>query len=102
MTTATTLAQDLFESMKNVRYTDLQEGSDSVGEFTRTWSVTQTNQYKRLNAEVSWTRPGGELSRVALRTLVADPLAGSISLPAMPGPSAGAGGESEGSGEPTQ
>jgi len=63
MTTATTLAQDKMESLKNTGYADLVSGADTIQSlYTRTWTVTDNSpaaNMKTLVVSVGWSLQGG-------------------------------------------
>jgi len=62
MTTATTLAQDKMEALKNTGYSNMASGSDTVqGLFTRTWTVTAdapAANMKTIVVSVVWSLQG--------------------------------------------
>ncbi len=62
MTTATTLAQDKMEALKNAGYSSMASGSDTVqGLFTRTWTVTANSpavNMKTIVVSVAWSLQG--------------------------------------------
>jgi Tfp pilus assembly protein PilV len=62
LTTATTLAKDRMEVLKNTKYANLIAGSDTVDSmYARTWTVTNNSpaaDMKRINVSVVWTWRG--------------------------------------------
>ncbi len=75
MTTATTLAQDKIESMKNTRYADLASGSDTVQSFyTRRWTVTgdlPAASMKTIEVRVEWSWQGS-VHDVTVKSIVSN------------------------------
>ena len=63
MTTATTLAQDKMESLKNTGYADLVSGADMIQSlYARTWTVTADSpaaNMKTIVVSVGWSLQGG-------------------------------------------
>ncbi len=59
MATATTLAQDRMESLKNTSFTSLTSGSDSTSlgniTYNRTWTVSTVGNIRTITVTVSWT-----------------------------------------------
>jgi len=59
MTTATTLAKDKMEQLKNTGYDSLAGGTDTVESiFTRTWTITINSPaagMKTIEVKVEWT-----------------------------------------------
>lgn len=74
MTTATTLARDKLEQLKNTGYDSLAGGADTVGSiYTRTWTVTNNSpaaDMKTIEVVVQWSWQGA-LRNATLRTIVA-------------------------------
>jgi len=71
MATATILAQDRMESLKNLKFSALASGSDSAmtGNVTyhREWTVSDSDTIKTITVSVGWSDP---LSRkVSITTL---------------------------------
>ena len=62
MTTATTLAQDKMEALKNTGYSSMASGTDTVQSlFTRTWTVTGDSpaaNMKTIVVSVAWSLQG--------------------------------------------
>ncbi|MBW6485055.1 MAG: prepilin-type N-terminal cleavage/methylation domain-containing protein [Syntrophobacterales bacterium] len=62
MTTATTLAQDKMEALKNTGYADLVSGADTIQSmYARTWTVTDDSPaagMKTLVVSVGWSLQG--------------------------------------------
>jgi prepilin-type N-terminal cleavage/methylation domain-containing protein len=63
LTTATTLAKDRMEALKNTKYANLLGGGPETLEsiYTRTWTVTNNSpaaDMKRLDVSVVWTWQG--------------------------------------------
>ena len=61
LTTATTLAQDKIEALRNQSYDSLSSGSDSSSIFTRTWTVSGDSPAAGLATvavSVGWTWKG--------------------------------------------
>ena len=71
VTSATTLAQDKMEELKDTAYSSLASGSDTNSIYTRTWTVTSPiSDAKTIVIVVSWSR-SGNAHNVSLRTIVA-------------------------------
>ena len=74
MTTATTLAKDKMEQLKNTGYDSLAGGTDTVESiFTRTWTITSDSPatgMKTIEVKVEWDWQGATRN-VTLRTIVA-------------------------------
>ena len=62
MTTATTLAKERMEILKNTKYANLIAGSDTVDStYTRTWTVANNSpatDMKQITVSVVWTWRG--------------------------------------------
>lgn len=72
ITTATTLAQEKIEELKNTNYQYLSDGNDTESIFTRTWSITQTATYiKTIEVVVQWNHYGNS-HNVTLRSIVTE------------------------------
>ncbi|MBU1184434.1 MAG: prepilin-type N-terminal cleavage/methylation domain-containing protein [Proteobacteria bacterium] len=74
MTTATTLAKDKMEQLKNTGYDSLAGGTDTVESiYTRTWTVTSNSpaaDMKTIEVKVEWNWQGA-VRNVTLRSIVA-------------------------------
>jgi type IV pilus assembly protein PilV len=72
ITTATTLAQEKIEELKNTNYQNLADGSDTQSIYTRTWTITQTATHmKTMEVVVQWNRYGNSHD-VTLRSIVTE------------------------------
>jgi type IV pilus assembly protein PilV len=72
ITTATTLAQEKIEELKNTNYQNLADGTDTQSIYTRTWSITQTATYiKTIEVAVQWNHYGNSHD-VTLRSIVTE------------------------------
>jgi prepilin-type N-terminal cleavage/methylation domain-containing protein len=72
LTTATTLAQDKVEALRNQSYASLSSGSDSSSIFTRTWTVSGDSPAVGLatvEVTVGWTWKG-VAHDVKLKTII--------------------------------
>ncbi len=72
ITTATTLAQDKIEALRNQSYAGLSSGSDSNSIFTRTWTVSGDSPAAGLTTvevTVGWTWKGTPHD-VKLKTII--------------------------------
>lgn len=70
ITSATTLAQDKIEELKDTAYGSIVSGSDTSSIYTRTWTVTSPiTDSKTIVVVVSWSR-GGNTRNVTLRSIV--------------------------------
>jgi type IV pilus assembly protein PilV len=70
ITSATTLAQDKIEELKDTAYDSIVSGSDTSSIYTRTWTVTSPiTDSKTIVVVVSWSR-GGNTRNVTLRSIV--------------------------------
>ena len=73
VTSATTLAQDKMEELKNTAYGSIVSGSDTDSIYSRTWAVTADSPIadtKTVEVTVSWSR-GGNTHNITLKTIVA-------------------------------
>ena len=74
MTTATTLAKDQMEQLKNTAYDSLTDGTDTQESiYTRTWDVTKDSPaagMTTVEVKVDW-RWQGASNQVVLKTIVA-------------------------------
>lgn len=73
VTTATTLAQDKMEELKNTGYSSITSSSDTDSIYTRTWTVTNdtpATNMKTVEVKVEWTWKG-QTRDVVLKTIVA-------------------------------
>jgi len=73
VTSATTLAQDKMEELKNTAYGSIASGGDTDSIYARTWAVTSDSPIAgttTIVVTVSWNR-GGNTHNVTLRTIVA-------------------------------
>ncbi len=77
ITTATTIANDQMEQLKNTAFTNLTSGSDSVasdsGFYTRVWTIT-TNpanaNLRNIEVQVNWNWQGAARN-VTIRSITA-------------------------------
>ena len=70
---ATTLAQDKMEELKNTSYSSVASSSDTDSIFTRTWNVTRDSpatNMKTIAVTVSWNWKSGTRN-VVVKTIVA-------------------------------
>lgn len=73
VTTATTLAQDDIEELKNTTYSNIANSADTVGIYTRTRTVydnSPTTNMKTIEVEVVWIWKG-QTRYVVLDTIIA-------------------------------
>jgi type IV pilus assembly protein PilV len=71
ITSASTLAQDKMEELKDTAYGSIASGSDTNSIYTRTWTVTSPiTDSKTIVVVVSWSR-SGNAHNVTLRTILA-------------------------------
>ena len=73
VTTATTLAQDKMEELKNTSYSSLTSSSDTDSIYTRTWTVTpdtRDTNMTTVEVKVEWTWKG-QTRDVVLNTIIA-------------------------------
>jgi len=72
ITTATTLAQEKIEELKNTNYQNLGDGTDSQSIYTRIWTITQTATHiKTIEVVVQWNHYGNSHD-VTLRSIVTE------------------------------
>jgi type IV pilus assembly protein PilV len=72
ITTATTLAQEKIEELKNTNYQNLTDGNDTQSIYTRTWTITLTATYvKTIEVVVQWNHYGNS-HNVTLRSIVTE------------------------------
>lgn len=72
ITTATTLAQEKIEQLKNTNYQNLADGSDTQSIYTRTWTITLTATHvKTMEVAVQWNHFGNSHD-VTLRSIVTE------------------------------
>lgn len=70
MTEATALAQDKMESLTGGQWTALVSGSDTVGKFTRTWTVSAMGaDLKTVDLVVSWADINGRTHRISFKSM---------------------------------
>jgi len=64
-----TYAQQKVEEMKGTAWTSVSAGSDTLeGKFTRTWTVTTTEDVKKVAVTVAWVDPSYGTKRVNFQT----------------------------------
>ena len=72
ITTATTLAQEKIEELKNTNYQSLTGGTDTHSIYTRTWTITLTATYmKTIVVAVQWNHYGNS-HNMTLRSIVTE------------------------------
>ena len=72
ITTATTLAQEKIEELRNTNYQSLASGNDTQAIYTRTWTITLTATYiKTIEVVVQWNHYGNS-HNVTLRSIVTE------------------------------
>jgi Tfp pilus assembly protein PilV len=69
MTEAVTLGQNVIDELRDQDYSTMASGSDSVGDFARSWTVTQSNAVKAIDVTVSWNNRRGRSPRILLSTV---------------------------------
>ena len=72
-TAATVYAQDKVEELMAGSYTNLAGGSDTIGAFSRLWTVTNGTGAKSINVRVSWSPVAGGTRDVTMRSMMARP-----------------------------
>ena len=82
MTTALTLGQDRLEGFRTTSYGQITDGSDTVGPFMRTWTITNntSNRHKIVELEVGWIRPNDAVSKVVMQSLTSNPAVPGVDL----------------------
>lgn len=69
-TRASTVAQSKMEDLKNVPFSSLADGSDTEGDFTREWKITNISAtLKKITLKTSWTNKQGTMSDITIETL---------------------------------
>ena len=71
VTEGVALAQQKIEFLRSLKPGDVTGGTDTVGRFSRTWSVAQTSSLTRIEVAVLWTNLGGQVREVRMKTSVA-------------------------------
>lgn len=70
MTEATAVAQSKIEELSGGQWTALISGSDTVGAFTRTWTVTpMASDMMAVDLVVSWNSIDGKSHQITLKTI---------------------------------
>ena len=73
-TSATQLAQERMESLVGQGFDAAASGSDAVGLYRRTWTVSPESGGRReIQVRVNWTYPAGKTNSVVLRSMMSDP-----------------------------
>lgn len=82
MTEALILGQDKLEDLNETPFAQIVNGSDTSGPFSRSWTISNnvSNRFKEVELEVAWTRPNGNVSRVVMQTLAANPVVPGVDL----------------------
>lgn len=78
---ASTMGQDKLEELLNTPYAALQSGSDSVGGFSRAWTVTTSNNFRMVTLRVTWDTLGKSGHEIALSTVRPNPASGGVVIP---------------------
>ncbi len=81
MAIASTMGQDKLEELLNTPYAALGSGSDSVAGFTRSWSVTTSNNFRLVNLTITWNTLGKSGHELTLSTVRPNPASGGVIIP---------------------
>lgn len=68
VSTATALGEAKIEQVLEGEFHEIASGTDAVGRFTRTWTVSTNLAMKEIAVTVSWTDVGGRARQVALKS----------------------------------
>ena len=71
LTEAIGAAQAKLEDLKTTPFADLAGGTDTLGGYTRVWSVEDSDSVRILSVNVNWDGPRRQPKQVSLRTMVA-------------------------------
>jgi Tfp pilus assembly protein PilV len=67
--TATGLAQAKIEELIEEPFSAMSSGQDSSPPFNRTWSISGTSTWARINSSVSWVDISGNRETITLTTI---------------------------------
>lgn len=81
MATASTVGQDKLEELMNTPYSALTTGSDSLGAFSRAWTITTSNNFRVVNLQITWDTLGKTGHELTLNTVRPNPASGGVIIP---------------------
>jgi len=65
------LIREKVEQLKNTAGAAMVSGNDAVGDYTRSWTVSQvTTDLKGVSVKVSWAEPDGEIKACSTYTYI--------------------------------